>query len=107
MVFVDGMNAATTEYVRVTRIGPHVHEGVRLVVESAQCAHPRPKPQRARPILIDGADVPDPHTSRASRIIPVVDELLRRWIETAETVNLPHPQLAASILIDAQNVVGK
>ena len=57
--------------------------------------------------LIDGADVTDTRASRTSRIIPVVDELLRRWIKAAETVNLPHPQPAASILIDAQNVVGK
>src|SRR4029077_21174592 len=55
-VFVDVPNAATTDWVSVTGVGFIVHQGVGLVVESAQCAHPRPEPERPRPVLIDGSD---------------------------------------------------
>ena len=81
-VFVDGVDAAAVEFVRVTRVGRVIHKSLRLVIETDQRAAPRPQPQRAGTILINDPD----RICQAGRIIRnrlVIGKPVRRWIEAA------------------------
>ena len=102
---MNGRDVAALEFVRVARVGRVVHKAFGVVIVAAQHATAPPEPKRAGTILIDSRS-PIPGAGRVSWIGAIVGKLLPHWIKTADTGVLPHPNLAASISIDRENVIG-
>src|SRR4029453_17691643 len=103
-VFMNGANAATLHSVGSTWFRRVVHEAVRLIVESAQDAAPRPEPERAGAIAMNCRD----GVCQARGIVSarsIVGKSLGSGIEAADAPELSHPQLAAPIFIDTDDVI--
>ena len=89
-VFVNGADAAALKPVGVTQVGRVVHKCIRLLVEAAQYATPRPQPERAGTIAMKRRDgICQAGRSTWSR--PVIGKPVRCRIKAANPAKLSHP----------------